>query len=95
MRRAVAVFALFAAGLGCTTTHVDPSAQSRDPAALWEEQMAQAMRAHGQGRFEAASESYDGALATSRAFAPGDPRRLQTLSQRAELRLSQGRYEEA
>jgi len=57
--------------------------------------MAQATRAHGQGRVEAAGDVYENALATSRAFAPGDPRTLQTLGQRAELRLSQGRYAEA
>ncbi len=57
--------------------------------------MAQATRSHRQGRIESAGEWYESALATSQAFAPGDPRTLQTLSQRAELRLSQGLYEAA
>jgi tetratricopeptide (TPR) repeat protein len=91
-----AVFsALLASALGCTTTVVDPSARARDPAGLWEEQMARAARSHRQGRFESASQSYESALATSQAFPPGDSRTLQTLSQRAELRLSQGQYEAA
>jgi tetratricopeptide (TPR) repeat protein len=95
VRRSAAVFALFAGVLGCTTTVVEPSAQARNPAELWEEQMAQATRSHSQGRIESASELYENALATSQAFPPGDPRTLQTLSQRAELRLSQGLYEAA
>ena len=90
-----AIFALLVGALGCTATVVDPSAQTRDPAELWEEQMARAARFHRQGRFESASQSYESALATSRAFPPGDSRSLQTLSQRAELRLSQGQYEAA
>ena len=90
-----AIFALLASALGCTTTVVDPSARARDPAELWEEQMARAGRFHRQGRFESASQVYESALATSRAFPPGDPRTVQTLSQRAELRLSQGKYEAA
>ena len=57
--------------------------------------MARATRAHRQGRFESASLLYASALATSQAFPPGDPRTLQTLSQRAELRLSQGQYDAA
>ncbi len=57
--------------------------------------MGRATRQHGQGRFELASESYAQALETSRAFAPGDPRSVRTLAQRAELRLSQGWYEGA
>jgi tetratricopeptide (TPR) repeat protein len=91
----VAVFALLTGALSCTTTVVDPSAQASDPAEHWEEQMARATRAHRQGRFESASLLYASALATSQAFPPGDPRTLQTLSQRAELRLSQGQYEAA
>jgi tetratricopeptide (TPR) repeat protein len=87
--------ALLASALGCTTTTVDPSAQARDPAELWEEQMARATRSHRQGRFESASLLYASALATSQAFPPGDSRTLQTLSQRAELRLSQRQYEAA
>jgi tetratricopeptide (TPR) repeat protein len=94
-KRTIAAFALFAGVLGCTATVVDPSAQARDSAELWEEQMAQATRSHRQGRIESASELYEKALATSQAFPPGDPRTLQTLSQRAELRLSQGLYEAA
>jgi tetratricopeptide (TPR) repeat protein len=90
-----AIFALLASALGCTTTVVDPSARARDPAGLWEEQMARATRFHRQGRFESASQVYESALATSQAFPPGDSRTLQTLSQRAELRLSQGQYEAA
>jgi tetratricopeptide (TPR) repeat protein len=90
-----AIAALLTSALGCTTTVVDPSAQARDPAALWEEQMAQATRSHRQGRFESASQLYDSALASSKGFSPGDSRTLQTLSQRAELRLSQGQYEGA
>jgi len=57
--------------------------------------MAQATRSHRQGRFESASLLYEHALATSQAFPPGDTRTLQTLSQRAELRLSQRQYEGA
>lgn len=57
--------------------------------------MAQATRSHRQGRFESASLLYENALATSQGFPPGDSRTLQTLSQRAELRLSQGQYEVA
>jgi len=95
VRRAAAAFALFAGVLGCTTTVVEPSAQARDPAELWKEQMAQATRSHSQGRIESASELYESALVTSRAFPPGDPRTLHTLSQRAELRLRQGLYEAA
>jgi tetratricopeptide (TPR) repeat protein len=90
-----AIFAFLASALSCTTTVVDPSAQARDPAELWQEQMARATRSHRQGRFESASQLYDSALATSQAFPPGDSRTLQTLSQRAELRLSQGQYEAA
>jgi tetratricopeptide (TPR) repeat protein len=89
------IFALLASVLSCTTTVIDPSARARDPAALWEEQMARATRSHRQGRFESASQLYDSALATSQAFPAGDSRTLQTLSQRAELRLSQGQYEAA
>jgi len=91
----VAIFGLLAGALGCTTTVVDPAAQASDPAARWEEQMARATRAHRQGRFESASLLYASALATSQAFPPRDPRTLQTLSQRAELRLSQGQYDAA
>ena len=87
--------ALLACVLGCTTTVVDPAAKARDPAARWEEQMARAERFHRQARFESASQSYESALATSQAFPPGDARTLQTLSQRAELRLSQGQYDAA
>ena len=57
--------------------------------------MARATRSHRQGRFESASLLYESALATSQGFPPGDSRTLQTLSQRAELRLSQGQYEGA
>jgi tetratricopeptide (TPR) repeat protein len=89
---AAAAFALFAGALGCTTTVIEPSAQARDPAQRWEDQMAQATRSHRQGRAESASQWYDSALATSRAFPSGDLRTLQTLGQRAELRLSQGQY---
>ena len=92
---AAVIFALFASALGCTTTVIDPSARARDPAELWEEQMARATRSHRQGRFESASLLYESALATSQGFPPGDSRTLQTLSQRAELRLSQGQYEAA
>jgi tetratricopeptide (TPR) repeat protein len=81
--------------LSCTTTVVDPAAQASDPAERWEEQMARATRAHRQGRFESASLLYASALATSQAFPPGDRRALQTLSQRAELRLSRGQYDAA
>jgi tetratricopeptide (TPR) repeat protein len=94
-KRTIAALALFAGVLSCTTTVVDPSAQARDLDALWEEQMAQATRSHSQGRIDSASELYEKALVTSQAFPPGDPRTLQTLSQRAELRLSQGLYEAA
>jgi len=90
-----AITVLLAGALGCTTTVVEPSAQPRDLAARWEEQMAQATRSHRQGRFESASLLYESALATSKGFPPGDPRTLQTLSQRAELRLSQGQYDAA
>jgi tetratricopeptide (TPR) repeat protein len=93
--RSAAIFALLAGALGCTTIVVDRSARVRDPAGLWEEQMARATRSHRQGRFESASLLYASALATSQAFPPGDSRTLQTLSQRAELRLSQGQYEAA
>jgi len=86
-----AIFALLTAALSCTTTVVDPAAQASDPAERWEEQMARATRAHRQGRFESATS----ALATSQAFPPGDPRTLQILLQRAELRLSQGQYDAA
>jgi len=89
------IFALLAGAVGCTTTAVDPSARTRDPAALWKEQMARATRSHRQGRLDSASRQYASALATSREFPPGDSRTLQTLSQRAELRLSQGQYEAA
>jgi tetratricopeptide (TPR) repeat protein len=89
---AAAVFALLATAVACTKTVVESSAEARDPAQLWEEQIAQATRSHRQGRVESASEWYERALATSRAFPPGDPRTLQTLAQRAELRLSQGQY---
>jgi tetratricopeptide (TPR) repeat protein len=92
---AAAAFALVAGGFGCSTTVVEPSAQARDPAELWDEQIAQATRFHRQGRTESASEWYERALATSRAFPAGDSRTLQTLSQRAELRLGQGQYEAA
>jgi len=92
---AAAAFALCVGALGCTTTVVDPSAQARDPAALWSEQMEHAARSHRQGRLESASDWYDRALATSRAFPAGDSRTLETLEQRAELRLLQGRYEAA
>ncbi len=57
--------------------------------------MARATRSHRQGRFEAASLLYEHAMATSQAFPAGDSRTTQTLSQRAELRLSQGQYEAA
>ena len=90
-----AVGALIACALGCTSTVVDPSAQASDPAERWDEQMARATRSHRQGRFESASQFYDSALATSQAFPPGDSRTRQTLSQRAEFRLSQGQYEGA
>ncbi|MBW2494426.1 MAG: tetratricopeptide repeat protein [Deltaproteobacteria bacterium] len=94
-QRSAAAFALLAGVLGCTATAVDPSAQARDPNQLWEDQMARATRSHSQGRLESAAELYEAALATSEAFPAGDPRTLQTLSQRAELRLSQGLYEAA
>jgi len=81
--------------LCCTQTVVEPAAQARDPDELWDEQMALATRSHRQGRTESASAWYESALATSRAFPPGDSRRLQTLGQRAELLLSQGLYEAA
>ena len=57
--------------------------------------MARATRSHRQGRFESASLLYEHALATSQAFPPGDSRTVQTLSQRAELRLRRGQYEAA
>jgi tetratricopeptide (TPR) repeat protein len=91
----VAVSALLTSALGCTTTVVDPSARTRDPAELWQEQMARAERSHRQGRFESASQAYESALAASQAFPSGYSRTLHTLSQRAELRLSQGQYEAA
>jgi tetratricopeptide (TPR) repeat protein len=84
--------AVCAIAIGCTTTTIDPSAKVRDPAELWEEQMTRATRLHRQGRMQAASDAYAKALETSRAFSDGDTRRLQTLNQRAELRLSQGEY---
>ena len=95
MKRTIATLTLIAGALGCTTTVVDPSAQAHDPAGLWEEQMTQATRSHSQGRFNSASVYYDQALETSRAFPRGDLRTLQTLSQRAELRLSQRLYDAA
>jgi len=94
-RAAVALVALFAGALGCATSVVKPSAQTRDPAELWDEQMAQAARSQRQGRTETASEWIESALATSQAFPAGDFRRLQALNQRAELRLSQGSYDAA
>jgi len=92
---AVVSIALYLGALGCTTTVIDPSARARDPAALWDEQIAQATRAHRQGRLESASEWYDRALATSRAFPAGDSRMLETLHQRAGLQLLRGQYEAA
>ncbi|HEX9814875.1 MAG TPA: hypothetical protein VGB31_08000, partial [Myxococcota bacterium] len=93
--RSAAILAPLMGVLCCTQTVVEPAAQARDPAELWDEQMALATRSHRQGRTESASAWYESALATSRAFPPGDSRRLQTLGQRAELLLSQGLYEAA
>jgi len=90
--RTVGVLALLAAVLACTSTVVDRSARPRDPARTWEAQMVRAQRFHRQGIYTSAEHQYGLALETSRSFESGDPRIVETLTRRAELRLSQGHY---
>ena len=93
--RTVGILWLLASAVACTTTVVGRSARPRDPAQIWDAQMARAEIFHRQGLYPSAEHQYGLALETSRSFKSGDPRREKTLAQRAELRLSQGNYEGA
>jgi tetratricopeptide (TPR) repeat protein len=78
--------------VGCTTTVVEKSAQSKDPAVVFEQQMKRAARFHRRNLIPTASRHYAEAIRSAQAFPPGDPRRSRAHMQRAELRLSIGDY---
>jgi tetratricopeptide (TPR) repeat protein len=90
--RALGTLTLLSTALACTNTVIDSSAQLRDPARTWDEQMARAKRFHRQGLYPSAEHQYGLALETSRSFGSGDPRIVETLTRRVELRLSRGHY---
>ncbi len=83
------------AALACTSTVVEKSAQPLDPDQAWEEQMARAARFQRRGIYPSAERFYTQAFEISQSFRPGDPRVIDTLSQRAEVRLARGQYAEA
>ena len=56
--------------VGCTTTVVEKSAQSKDPAVVFEQQMKRAERFHRRNLISTASRHYTEAIRSSQAFPP-------------------------
>ncbi|MGE4609633.1 MAG: tetratricopeptide repeat protein [Myxococcota bacterium] len=77
---------------GCTSTVVEKSARSQDPAVVFEEQMKRAERFHRRDLIPLANRHYAEAIRSAQAFPPDDPRRSKAHTQRAELRLAMGDY---